>query len=323
MGQLPRPLTQGKGIEWSPVQDGSGQLFFLGSTATQPAGVKRLKANQPVAVTSAKDYPSHLLVEPEQVVFPSADGMPIHAQLFLPKDLKKGEKRPALLFFHGGSRRQMLLGFHHRGYYHHAYAMNQYLASQGYIVMSVNYRSGIGYGMEFREAPGFGAAGASEFNDVLGAGLYVKNHAKVDGNKIGLWGGSYGGYLTAMGLARASDLFAAGVDIHGVTDWNKVIQNFVPAYNPLEDPVFARQAYDSSPIASMSTWRSPVLLIHGDDDRNVPFSETVDKAEALRRQGVYFEQLVFPDEVHGFLLHANWLKAYEATFGFFERMLRP
>ena len=121
----------------------------------------------------------------------------------------------------------MLLGFHHIDYYHYAYALNQYLASQGYIVLSVNYRSGTGYGLKFREALNYGAGGNSEFNDVLGAGLFLQNHPNVDSTKIGLWGGSYGGYLTAMGLARASDMFAAGVDIHGVMNWNVIIKNFI------------------------------------------------------------------------------------------------
>ena len=200
--------------------------------------------------------------------------------------------------------------------------MNQYLASQGYIVLSVNYRSGIGYGMEFREALNYGANGASEFNDVMGAGLYLRGRADVDAARIGLWGGSYGGYLTAMGLAKASDLFAAGVDFHGVHDWNVVIRNFAPTYNPEKNAAVAKRAFDSSPIAYVDTWRSPVLLIHADDDRNVPFSETVDMAEALRRKGVYFEQLIFPDDIHGFLLHKNWMEAYEATAAFFDKMLK-
>ena len=110
--------------------------------------------------------------------------------------------------------------------------MNQYLASRGYVVLSVNYRSGIGYGLDFREAPTQGAGGASEFNDVLGAGLYLRGRPDVDPARIGLWGGSYGGYLTALGLARASDLFAAGVDFHGVHDWNEGIRNFIPDYEP-------------------------------------------------------------------------------------------
>lgn len=323
-GDRPKVLTTGNGIEWSPVQTANSKIIVcLNSTGTEPAQVSYLESGtltkcNPLPGT----FPADKLVEPEQVIFTAADGMEIHGQLFKPENLKVGEQRPALLFFHGGSRRQMLMGFHHRGYYHNAYALNQYLANQGYIVLSVNYRSGIGYGMEFREALNYGAQGASEFNDVLGAGLYLRNRADVDPTKIGLWGGSYGGYLTALGLAKASDLFAAGVDIHGVHDWNVVIKNFVPAYQAEAREAFAKLAFDSSPMAYIEDWKSPVLLIHGDDDRNVPFSESVDLAESLRRQEVYFEQLIFPDEVHGFLLHSNWLKAFEATSDFFDRMLR-
>ncbi len=215
----------------------------------------------------------------------------------------------------------MLLGWHYMYYYNNAYAMNQYLASRGYVVLSVNYRSGIGYGMEFREALNYGATGASEFNDVLGAGLYMRSRTDVDPQRIGLWGGSYGGYLTALGLSRASDLFAAGVDFHGVHNWNIVIRNFVNAYDPSKQQEAARLAFASSPMASVKTWRSPVLLIHGDDDRNVPFNETVNLVEALRAQHVEFEQLIFPDEIHDFLTHAHWLKAYRAASGFLDRYL--
>ncbi len=318
----PRLVTQMDGVQWSPVQDGAGNLHYLSSTGTRPADVWSFINSNHTEVTNEDSYQSNGLVEPKAVTYTSTDGMTIHGQLFLPEGHKKSDKRPAVIFMHGGSRRQMLLGFHHRGYYHYAYAMNQYMVSKGYVVLSINYRSGIGYGMEFREALNYGAGGASEFNDVMGAGLYLKNYPGVDSERIGLWGGSYGGYLTALGLARASDLFAAGVDIHGVTDWNVVIQGFIPSYNKLENPEFAQLAYDSSPIAFMDGWKSPVLLIHGDDDRNVPFSESVDKARELRKRGVYFEQLVFPDEVHGFLLHKNWYDAYDATADFFDRKMK-
>jgi dipeptidyl aminopeptidase/acylaminoacyl peptidase len=325
-GGLPKQLTAGASIEWAPAVAGDGTVALLASSGTRPAQAMYLNAQgqkQSLAQDVLyKDFPSAMLVEPEAVTITAADGMQIPCQLFRPKNIKPGEKRPAILFFHGGSRRQMYLGFHDRGYYHHAYAMNQYLASQGYLVLSVNFRSGIGYGMEFREALNYGANGASEYNDVVGAALYLRGRSDVDSARIGLWGGSYGGYLTAMGLARASDLFAAGVDIHGVHDWNVVIRNFVPSYNPEANVAIAKKAFESSPLHFLEGWRSPVLLIHGDDDRNVPFSETVDIAESLRRQGVYFEQLIFPDEVHGFLLHKNWLAAYEATAGFFQRMLK-
>jgi dipeptidyl aminopeptidase/acylaminoacyl peptidase len=265
------------------------------------------------------DFPASAMVTPQQIILSSVDGMQIHAQLFLPRDAGDGKRHPALCFFHGGSRRQMLLGFHYMDYYSNSYAMNQYLASRGYVVLAVNYRSGIGYGLNFREALNYGAAGASEFNDVEGAGLYLRSRPDVDPARIGLWGGSYGGYLTALGLARASDLFAAGVDLHGVHDWNTEIPTFAATYKAGERPDAARLAWESSPLSSISTWRSPVLLIQGDDDRNVPFAETVDLAEALRKQNVEFEQLVFPDEIHDFLLQRTWQAAYHATSDFFDK----
>jgi len=321
-----KQISKGVGIEWSPqTSDSNNKYFILASGPTIPAYPAVIKDGIIKSLNPASDlseFPVNKLVKPKQVIFTAADGKKIHGQLFLPSNMNNGEKHPAVLFFHGGSRRQMLLGFHHRGYYHNAYAFNQYLANNGYIVLSVNYRSGIGYGMEFREALNYGARGASEFQDVLGAGIYLKNHPDVDKDRIGLWGGSYGGFLTAMGLAKASELFAAGVDLHGVHDWNVVIGNFSSGYDPARSQDAAKLAFDSSPMAYVKDWKSPVLLIHGDDDRNVPFSETVSLVEALRKNNVYFEQLIFPDEVHGFLLHSNWIKAYDAAFDFFERKLK-
>jgi dipeptidyl aminopeptidase/acylaminoacyl peptidase len=315
-------VTSGTGNEWSAKPLENGAVAFLASDHQTPSHFAQKPANNGAIDHSAASLPSGFpkLQEPKQVIYPAADGMPIHAQVFTPPASFTG-KRPAAVFIHGGSRRQMLLGWHYRGYYSNAYALNQYLAANGYVVLSINYRSGIGYGLNFREAENYGATGASEFQDVLGAGLYLRTRPDVDPARIGLWGGSYGGYLTAMGLSRASDLFAAGVDIHGVHDWNNVIRNFVPAYNPQSQTDAAKLAFDSSPMASITTWRSPVLLIHGDDDRNVPFGETVRLVEALRKQGVKFEQLIFPDDVHDFLTHEHFLKAYSATADFLDRHL--
>jgi dipeptidyl aminopeptidase/acylaminoacyl peptidase len=213
----------------------------------------------------------------------------------------------------------MLLGFHYLYYYHNSYAMNQYLASRGYEVLSVNYRSGIGYGRTFREAQRRGARGASEYQDVVAGAKYLRARAEVDDKRIGLWGGSYGGYLTALGLARNSDIFAAGVDFHGVHDWSSPVAGLRVS---LDQPERTRLARESSPIASVDKWKSPVLLIHGDDDRNVAFSQTVMLVRRLRDQGVEFEQLIFPDEVHDFLRHDHWVQAYHATADFFDRHLK-
>jgi dipeptidyl aminopeptidase/acylaminoacyl peptidase len=325
-GGTPTALTRGSGIEWLPVLAATGgATAFLRSDARVPPHVVVLANGQPRDIAEtlpAPSFPAAQLVEPQQVIITSADGLTIHGQLFVPKDVKAGEKRPAMIFFHGGSRRQMLLGWHYMYYYRNAYAMNQWLASQGYVVLSVNYRSGIGYGMEFREALNYGAAGGSEFKDVMGAGLFMKNRSDLDPSRIGLWGGSYGGYLTAMGLSRASDMFAAGVDMHGVHDWNEGIHTFVPDYNRLDNPEFARVAFDASPLSSVDTWRSPVLLVHGDDDRNVSFVQSINLIAALRKRHVDVEQLVFPDEVHDFLRHDSWIRAYKASADFLQRKLR-
>ena len=318
-----RLALKSNGSEWQASTTSDGFTVMLHADAQAPPHVMVMwpdgNAHSLLENMLPAGFDPAALVTPQPVMITATDGMPIHGQLFMPKDLKPGGKRPALIFFHGGSRRQMLLNWHYNYYYRNAYAMNQWLASQGYIVLSVNYRSGTGYGMEFREALNYGATGGSEFNDVMGAGLYLKGRSDVDPARIGLWGGSYGGYLTAMGLSRASELFAAGVDFHGVHDWNQGIRTFVPDYNVLDDPDFARRAFASSPMASVDTWKSPVLLIHGDDDRNVSFIESINLITALRKRNVEVEQLVFPDEVHDFLRHQNWVRGYKASAEFFNR----
>jgi dipeptidyl aminopeptidase/acylaminoacyl peptidase len=316
----PRAVTSGEGLEWSPVLAGNAVAFLRSDGRRQArAAIQTGGAIRDLAPdTIPADFPTDSLVIPQLVVYSASDGMPIHGQLFLPPGNRPGQRHPAIVFMHGGSRRQMLLGWHYREYYNNAYAMNQYLASLGYIVLSINYRSGIGYGLNFREAINYGSSGASEFNDVEGAGLYLRSRPDVDPAHVGLWGGSYGGYLTALGLARASNLFAAGVDFHGVHDWSR--RDPAAASDPARQEA-DRVAFESSPMAAVKTWRSPVLLIHGDDDRNVSFSETVTLAGALRQQGVYFEQLIIPDEIHGFLRHASWLRAYHAAVDFLQRKL--
>lgn len=319
--------TRSNGSEWQPVFTSDGLIAALHADSLMPPHAMLIwpqdgHAHSLLDNMLPAGFDPAALVTPQSVTITATDGLPIPTQLFLPKNLTAGERRPAIIFFHGGSRRQMLTTWHYNYYYRNAYAMNQWLASQGYIVLSVNYRSGIGYGLEFREALNYGASGGAEFNDVMGAGLYLKGRADVDPARIGLWGGSYGGYLTAMGLSRASDLFAAGVDFHGVHDWNQGIRTFIPEYNVLDDPDFSRRAFASSPMATVDGWKSPVLLIHGDDDRNVSYIESINLITALRKRNVDVEQLVFPDEVHDFLRHQNWVRGYKAAADFFNRRLK-
>jgi dipeptidyl aminopeptidase/acylaminoacyl peptidase len=326
-GGSPEQLTGGQGIEWSPVFFSDAQRFvYLGSDATHPvkpyvgtfAQAKRFSAVNPLTSEAwPKDVISAQLVTPQQVLFHAADGLELHGQLFVPRNAKPAERHPALVFMHGGSMRQMLLGFHYMYYYSNAYAMNQYLASRGYVVLSVNYRSGVGYGRAFREAPGRAGRGATEYRDVVAAGKFLQARLDVDPARVGLWGGSYGGYLTALGLGRNSDIFAAGVDFHGVHDWPT--DNWDGKNIPSE---LTKLAHESSPVSAVDTWKSPVLFIHGDDDRNVYFAQTVDLVARLRARGVHIEQLIFPDDVHDFLLHRNWLAGYRREADFFDRQLK-
>lgn len=328
-GGKARRLTRGNGIEWQPVVPANGKdLIFLCSTAFQPAapaimnikgGNHRLIASE----TIPNDFPLDKLAEPQQVIFKAADGFRIHGQLFLPQGAKPGDKRPAVIFMHGGPMRQMLLGWHMSGYYHNAYALNQYLVREGYVVLSVNFRSGIGYGRAFRTAPSQGPRGASEYQDIVAAAKYLQRRPEVDPQRIGLWGGSYGGYLTALGLARDSELFAAGVDLHGVHDWSLRGRRRNGGGWGISGEDAMKLAYESSPVADIRFWYSPVLFIHGDDDRNVDFIQTTDLVQRLRKEGkVHVETLVFPDEVHGFLRHDRWLQAYQAAVDFFSRYLQ-
>lgn len=327
-GQSQQALTSGETIEWSPVQSGDGKsILCLGSTATSPAMPYEVTANGREMIAKQAlpvDYPSASLVTPKQVIFKSEDGLTLHGQLFLPHEASG--KVPGLVYMHGGPMRQMMLGFHYMDYYHNAYAENEYLASRGYVVLSVNYRLGVMYGRAFRESPDTVWRGAAEYKDIVAAGRYLQSLSEVDGSKIGLWGGSYGGFLTAMGLARNSDLFRAGVDFHGVHDWSVFLTERPYfgnlALRPPDADAAIKLAWDSSPDAYVDTWKSPVLLIHGDDDRNVPFSQTVDLVQRLRKQHVPFEQIVLPDEIHGFLMWKSWVRAYVATADFFDRTLK-
>lgn len=255
-------------------------------------------------------------VKPEAVTYQAEDGVTVHAQLF--RAAGPG-KHPALIYVHGGPRRQMLLGFHPMGYYSNAYIMNQHLAAQGYDVLSINYRSGTGYGREFRDAPGIARDGASEYRDVIAGGRWLAAQGHVDPARIGIWGGSWGGYLTALALARDSDLFAAGVDFHGVHTMLRPVPNNL---SPDAQNAARQLQWSSSPMAAIGTWRSPVLLIHGDDDKSVDFGQSLILARELTARRIPYEELVFPNDRHEFFLFSNWLESYRATVDFLDRRLK-
>jgi dipeptidyl aminopeptidase/acylaminoacyl peptidase len=313
-GGEPVQLTKGQGIETYPVPLASGrQVAMLSADARRPQsiGLAPAAGGAPTIVypTLPKEFPLAEQVVPENVMTKAADGLDIHNELFLPKDIKPGERRPALIFVHGGPPRQMLLGYHYMWFYHMAYAMNQWLAAQGYVVLSVNYRSGVGYGKSFRTAPNTGQHGNAEYQDVVAGAKYLQNRADVDQKRVGIWGLSYGGLLTSQALARNSDIFVAGVDFAGVHLYTNAL-----------DP--ENIAYTSSSASAIDTWKSPVLLVHGDDDRNVAFTQTTGLVQLLRARNIYYELIVFSDDVHESLIHKRWLYTFDRMEQFLDRFVR-
>jgi dipeptidyl aminopeptidase/acylaminoacyl peptidase len=273
---------------------------------------------RPVVIGSGRDlddvglparFPAARLVEPQSVAFASLDGLAIHAQIFLPPPLADGSRHPA---------RQMLPAWHPTEVYSKQYALNQYLASRGYLVLSVNYRGGTGYGLAFREPLAFGAGGASEYQDVEAAAQFLRRRGDVDPARIGIYGMSYGGLLTALALARDSALFAAGVDCAGVFDWS-------PAFSGAGVPESLRRtAAASSPLAAIEQWRSPVLLVHADADLVVPVEQTLALERTLRATGgAECETILLSGESHDLLRHASWLHFFEATVAWFSAKLAP
>jgi len=315
-GGTPQQITSGPGIENVPAPMASGkQIAVLSADAKRPMSVALWPSQatppsvgqkaEKVIYPSLVGFPLESMVVPTNVTLKAEDGVEFHNQLFLPADLKPGEKRPALIFVHGGPARQMLIGWHYLSFYHVFYGVNQWLANQGYIVLSVNYRSGVGYGREFRQAPETGGRGNSEYRDVLAAGKWMVARADVDPQRFGIWGLSYGGLLTAQALARNSDIFKLGIDLAGVHVRGQL------------DP--ADLAYRSSAISEIDKWKSPVLLVHGDDDRNVNFAQTVGLVHLLRARNVYHELIVFPDDIHETLLHSRWMYTFDRMEAFLNK----
>jgi dipeptidyl aminopeptidase/acylaminoacyl peptidase len=315
-------FTSGPESQWWPAATVDG-VAYVNAGAREPFTIahngKKLNPDQ-----IPGDFPSAVMVEPKLVSFKSSDGLNIQGTLFAAAG--GAAKKPAVIFVHGGPPRQMLLTWHYFDYYDYGYGTNQYLASLGFVVLSVNYRLGIGYGHDFQYPANAGPLGASEYKDILAAANFLQHDPQVDPKRIGLYGGSYGGYLTAMALAKNSNIFKVGVDTHGVHDWSMgddALPTAIKRYQQPNVQAYLREAWLSSPDAYISTWKSPVLLMQGDDDRNVEFQQMVDLVQRLRLAHVPYEEKVIPNEIHGFLRWHSWLDVDQAAVDFLTRYLEP
>lgn len=258
---------------------------------------------------------------PKTVKLTSADGLSFSAQLFMPAG---PGAHPAIVFAHGGPKEQMFPAFHYQGYYAYDYAINRRLAELGYMVLSVNFRSSTGYGRLFREAEGRAWREASDYKDILAAGRWLSSRPDVDPARIGIWGSSYGGFLAASALARNSDLFSAGVAVHGLFDWSRVPNLPDRAYPGKAYGVGPAQwanALKASPVAAIDSWKSPVLLFSGDQDMSVDVLETVDLDRKLTDRGVAVRSVVLPGEAHRMIRQSSWERLWSEQIRFLDENL--
>ncbi|MEO0399411.1 MAG: alpha/beta fold hydrolase [Pseudomonadota bacterium] len=260
------------------------------------------------------------LPAPDLVTFAAKDGLTIEAVLVRPPvNLGEGS-HPALVISHGGPRTQDRTAW--RTDFPRK-SVERYFAGKGYFVLSVNFRSGTGYGLNFREPKSYGGRGGGDAQDIIDAARFLaKRFPEIDPARIAVFGHSYGGHNVTNALAR-SDVYAAGVSSAGVGDWvvemekdfREVLQFNIPERLELE-----ALAHNSSAISKIDEWGTePLLLIHGDNDRSAAMQQSLELYHALRRRGIATEAVSFPGEDHSFSRHASRLRFMEAIDSFLNR----
>lgn len=306
-----------------PVALVDGRVAFLGYDAHTPAQVMTVGARgEPVAVKRdlvSPAFPADALVKPQVVEIVAEDGVQSNALLFRPKGVRKDAKRPAVLYAHGGSR--LIETFEP----HHGWGFVEALVQRGYVVLAPNYRSGIGYGLAFREAPGYGGSGGTDTRDIIAAGRFLAGLPDVNPRRMGIFGISYGGYLTTHAMARAPELWAAGASLVGVADWQMEME-LDRGGAPLPFRLSQRMqyedlAFESSASAHLDRWRAPILFVSGDDDADGWLAQAIELGQRLRSRGIEVEALVEPGGTHSAATQALLRARLQRMLTFFDRHL--
>lgn len=324
-GTLERLTDFGGKVEplWSPDER---QLLFLGSTRTRPPELFFQPARpgaRAAQLTSSRtaEFDRVAWVEPQIVAVPSRHGAgEIWSRLYLPSETPaEPSGRPAVLFVHGAGYLQNA----HYGWssYFREFYFHTLLARHGVLVLDMDYRASAGYGRAWRTAI-YRQMGHPELEDLAdGVAWLVEQHG-VDPRRVGVYGGSYGGFLTLMALFRRPELFAAGAALRPVTDWAHYNDLYTSAIlnSPEDDPDSYRR---SSPIEYAAGLARPLLLCHGMVDDNVPFQDTVRLVQRLIELGKtdLFEVAIYPVEGHAFEQPSSWVDEYRRIWRLFERTL--
>jgi dipeptidyl aminopeptidase/acylaminoacyl peptidase len=320
---LPKGVNELGGSESAFTRDGAQLLYYHnGPTAPNDAWIYETSSAKSHQVTQSlvAGVRSQDMVEPFLVHYPSRDGKwTISAFVYVPYNLPRQPVSPAIVYVHGGPTSQTVNSFPR---------FLQYMANQGYLVIAPNYRGSTGYGKEFQQANLFDMGGG-DLQDVLAAADWIKQSGYVDPKKLILMGGSYGGYMTMMGVTKAPEMWAAGVPIVPFVNWFTEIQNEDPVLQQSDlatmgDLVKNKALYeDRSPIHFIDRVNAPLLLLAGGHDPRCPHEESQQVADAIKKRGGVVEYKVYENEGHGFSKVENQIDAYRRAAEFLKAHVPP
>jgi dipeptidyl aminopeptidase/acylaminoacyl peptidase len=319
------PVVTARGVNFDPVFSPDGSMLVYSRAAVEhPLEIYAVAAHSgatPIRLTDS--LPPEIkvsdLTAPVAVHYPSrADGKPVPATLIVNKNLNKTKKHPAIIWIHGSGSDQNYLGWH-PGAYRMYYSMHQYLAQQGYIILTPDYRGSSGYSRDWGTGS-YMDLGGGESQDVAAGADYLKSLSYVDPDRIGVWGLSYGGFMTLQAVTTTPTLFRCAIDVAGVGDW---ATHGAWSIGRLGTPVSNPQGYDkSAPVKHLEELQRPLLILQGTNDTNVPFIQTLAVIDTLEKLGKPFEMAIYPGEIHFFRRSYVLRDAWKRSEDFFDQYLK-
>ena len=320
---LPKGVNGLGGSESAFTHDGSRLLYsHNGPSSPNDVWIYSMASGKSHQVTRSlmAGVPADHMVEPQLVHYPSTDGKwTISAFLYAPFNMQRNGQNAAIVYVHGGPTAQTVNSFNR---------VIQHMVNLGYMVIAPNYRGSTGYGKEFQQANLFDMGGG-DLQDVLAGAEWIKRTGFLDPKKIVLMGGSYGGYMTMMGVTKAPDVWAAGVPIVPFVNYFTEIENEDPVLREMDlatmgDPVKNKDLYhDRSPIFFVDQIKAPLLLLAGGHDPRCPHTEAQQVVDAIKKRGGVVEYKVYENEGHGFARVENQIDAYKRVAEFIKAHVPP
>lgn len=320
---LPPGITgESSGIGISAYSPDGRKLLFVHTSGNRPSDLwvadMQTGETKPITRLGIASIDPEKLPKTQIVTYASADGTPISAIMTMPPNLPRNGSAPAIVLPHGGPDEQQLDGFD---------ATSAALVSRGYVLIAPNFRGSTGYGKAFMAA-NHKDLGGGDLTDVIYAKKFLVDTGYVDAKRVGITGGSYGGYMTLMALAKTPDEFAAGVEAYGIVNWYTMYVNQDTSIQQYQrtligEPETNKAVYDaSSPITFIHQIKSPLLVLQGINDPIVPKQEAEQVVEILKKDGKVVDAKFYPDEGHGFDKRENVLDALSRTINWFDKYLK-